>query len=375
MSEAYYPHLHALRALAVADPVVMHLWPTSVPDSPVTARLTGIGALGVDLFFVISGFLITGILLDARARVAQGTGTLRQALVAFYLRRTLRIFPVYWLLLLALAAAGVAGVRENIGWEFTYLTNVLIAARRDWLATGEGHFWSLAVEEQFYLIWPIVLLLLPRRALLPCILGVIVAAPLFRWYAVRELSLFHAAVLTPSCMDALGLGALLALARRERRTGPGLYRALLGCAAIAGGAGTLLHLGRYIQADASWIIAEPLARTSYALLFTLLVARAADGFTGIARRLAELRAVVYLGTISYAVYLFHPLIGQLPILGRLLLPLATEHPIVYFMVQAGLTVAAAAASWHGLEKPINALRRRVPYASAPAPIRARAPSG
>lgn len=366
MNEAgYFPHLQALRAFAVAGPMLAHLWPTTVPDSPLTTRITGIGVLGVDLFFVISGFLITGILLDARARVEQGDGTIRGVFAAFYARRTLRIFPVYWLLLIALAAAGVADVREHFAWEFSYLTNVLIALRGEWLPHGESHFWSLAVEEQFYLIWPLVILLLPRRALVPVMIAVIALAPLFRWYAVRELSIYHAAVLTPACMDVLGLGALLALLWRMRAHRPAAFDNFVNFAGITGTAGSAYYISCYLQQHDSWIVAAPLARSCYALLFTAVVARAALGFAGVARRIAEYPPIAYLGSISYAMYLFHPLVAQAPILGRFLGALTTEQPVVGFFLQVILTVAAAAASWRWLEGPINALRRRFAYAGGP----------
>jgi peptidoglycan/LPS O-acetylase OafA/YrhL len=365
MSEpGYFPHRQALRAFAVAGPMLAHLWPGSVPDSPLTARITGIGVLGVDLFFVISGFLITGILLDARSRVEHGQGTVRGVFAAFYARRTLRIFPVYWLLLIALAAAGVADVRGNFAWEFSYLTNVLIALRAEWLAHGESHFWSLAVEEQFYLAWPLAILLLPRRALAPAMVAVIAMAPLFRWYAVNELSIYHATVLTPACMDMLGLGALLALLWRLRAHRPAVFNNFVHFAGITGTAGTAYYLSCYLQQHDTWIVAAPLARTCYALLFTALVARAAEGFGGGMGRLAELAPVVYLGTISYAIYLFHPLVAQAPLLGRVLAPLAGQSPVAFFVAQVALTVAAAAVSWHWLEKPVNARRRRFPYAGS-----------
>ena len=172
MSSRYFPHIQALRAVAVLGPVFVHLWPARVPLSAYTSKVSGLGLLGVELFFVISGFLISGILLEAR----DGAATRLRVLGAFYARRVLRIFPVYWLTLVVLAALGIPGVGELFWLEFFYLTNFVIAHFEEWIGPT-SHFWSLAVEEQFYLFWPLVILFLPRRALLPVMVLAVVAAP------------------------------------------------------------------------------------------------------------------------------------------------------------------------------------------------------
>jgi peptidoglycan/LPS O-acetylase OafA/YrhL len=361
VSETFYPHLQALRALAVSGPVALHLWPGT---SEFGGRLAGLGALGVDLFFVISGFLITGILLDARQRWRSGGSTLGGVLTGFYARRTLRIFPVYWLLLVVLAVAGMGEVRANFGWEFTYLTNVLIARRDAWLSEVESHFWSLAVEEQFYLAWPLLVLLLPQRALLPALLAGVAAGPLWRVYALEQGSLHDAVVLTPGCLDVLALGGLLALLWRERVAHPERLAWFLRVAAAAGTVGSTLHVVAYLRGDIAWVVGAPLARTSYALLFTALVAAAARGLPGLAGRLAELRPVLWLGTVSYAVYLFHPVVGLLPGVRQLLAPLAANWPWAHAAAQIALTLVAAGLSWRILEEPLARRRARWRLAEA-----------
>jgi hypothetical protein len=138
-----------------------------------------VGAAGVKLFFVLSGFLITGILLTYRDQAEAGSVTKSAAVWRFYGRRFLRIFPVYYFVLLATAAAGFPTVRETFWWHALYLTNFYIAITGDWPGYLSP-FWTLAVEEQFYVMWPWVVLFAPRRMLTGICFGMILIAPLFR---------------------------------------------------------------------------------------------------------------------------------------------------------------------------------------------------
>ena len=163
--------LDGVRALAVFAVIASH-WTTYHP-------FWFNGTVGVQLFFVISGFLITGILLDARERAARERVTRRSVLWRFYARRFLRIFPLFYGTLLVTYVAGFQAVRSTIAWHVAYLSNALFASRGAWL--GEvSHFWSLAVEEQFYLVWPVVLLACRRRLVLPLLIVAVASAPVFR---------------------------------------------------------------------------------------------------------------------------------------------------------------------------------------------------
>src|SRR3954466_6828035 len=153
----------------------------------------GHGWVGVNLFFVLSGFLITGILLDAKSSPRYFRN--------FYARRTLRIFPLYYGVLFVCFAilplfpgsnsADFLALRSRQGWLWTYCTNIKIVLDGDWkFATpllDLGHFWSLAVEEHFYLVWPLLVFLLPTRALVKACIGVIVVAGLARtWWVIAH---------------------------------------------------------------------------------------------------------------------------------------------------------------------------------------------
>src|SRR5438445_1418758 len=187
-------------------------------SSPLIDRLDFLisrtGWIGVDRFFVLSGFLITGILYDAK----ESNHYFRN----FYVRRVLRIFPLYYgaliifLVVLPWLRPGnpaVQSMTRDAVWYWTYLSNVRIAHNGgDFGAIG--HFWSLAIEEQFYLIWPVVVLALRRRQLQACCLACVIGALFVRVglnVAGNETAAF---VLTPARIDALAVGAYLALSAR-----------------------------------------------------------------------------------------------------------------------------------------------------------------
>jgi peptidoglycan/LPS O-acetylase OafA/YrhL len=415
--------LDGLRALAVAAVFVEH-W---LPPGWVVHRLLPWGA-GVKLFFVLSGFLITGILLDCRkgaagpdrraampgeapaaedgtaavrpgavlrepaalervaaamavalgreagaervaataAPAAPGAPSLRAALAImrrFWARRFLRIFPAFYAVAITAALCGVASARATLPFNLTYTTNFHLAAAGAW--QGEvSHFWSLAVEEQFYLVWPWVILLLPLPAIRRLLLFLVIAAPAFRWWAASGVNPVAASVLPPACFDTLGAGALLALARRG--LGPAWFGRLLrppfpALAVAAAAVLTAVHLAGKAPGDALYAAGLDLA---LALAFAALVARAADGFQGRAGALLGAPRLVYLGTISYGLYLLHNfvpgLIGWAPLYPWM-------RPLVYPFV----TAALAAASWRFFEEPINRAKRFFPYErlrpSSPAP--------
>jgi len=353
----YMRQLDGVRGLAIAAVLVQHF---ASRDN--VLRFLPWGWFGVRLFFVLSGYLITQILLDGRLLAdAEGSGHGR-LLRRFYIRRLLRIFPVYYLTLLTAAVLNVPHVRDDFWWYAAYLSN--------WPATGiaidgpAGHFWSLAVEEQFYFIWPWLILFLPRRVLLPAVLLLIGAAPVSRvLFSLIGYDLFEAQRVTPSCFDALGLGALLALAARLSPEGLQARTLDRTCTLAA------IPLGLVLVAapagDSQQLVWLGLVDTALALLFAWFVGRAVIGFPGRMGKLLAWGPLVYMGKISYGLYVFHQffaprfffsqswlqpyLLAQPPEWQRMLVPLACVF-------------ALAVISWHCFEKPINDLKRYFPYA-------------
>ena len=169
-SRSHLPGLDGIRGLAILMVMFSHFIVVGKNLDPLSpfGRFLHSGYLGVDLFFVLSGFLITGILIDSKITP--------NYFRVFYMRRALRIFPLYYLLLAVSWLTVVfitpqdkpllTGV-DSMAWFWLYASNIGMAVKGDWLNSptwvGLGHFWSLAVEEQFYLVWPLLVYLMPVK--------------------------------------------------------------------------------------------------------------------------------------------------------------------------------------------------------------------
>lgn len=360
------PQLDSLRAFAVIAVLQHHYteWSAGVPGW-IQPWYPG-GAWGVQLFFVLSGFLITGLLLDARRDAEEARVERSVPLRRFYARRFLRIFPVYYATLLVAAVLNFGSVRKEWPWHAFYGSNFLFAANAVW-SDSVNHFWSLAVEEQFYMVWPWLVLFVPWRALPATMIAVGLTAPLFRgitalvgWNDIARMALL------PDCIDALAAGGLLAWALRFRPR-EGVHRALRWALGLGG---ALMCAVSYVPLGT----AEKLTRgvvvyLALTLIFVWLVGSATKGFRGPFGRLLESRALRYIGTISYGIYLFHLFTPKaMEMLQRRTgVPLPTTS-FAKFVVYGLLTVGGAALSWRFFEKPINDLKSRFPYVG-PTPSR------
>lgn len=345
----YLVQLDGVRAIAIACVFLTHLttpWPRFHDLLPW-------GDFGVRCFFVLSGFLITGILLSARARACAGEQSLGRAARHFYARRALRIFPLFYAALAAATLLDLPGAREELPWHATYLSNYFLSIHRRWAVTSLGHFWTLAVEEQFYALWPWLILLLPRRLLPKLLVLLIAVGPMVRLaLLLAGLDETGAQRFTPSCFDSLALGGLLALCDAGR-AGP-RRDALVRASALAG-----LALGVVWKATRGSLLAAVLLPLASSLVSAGLVAEAARGLGGIAGRALSLRPVVYIGKISYGLYVVHlPILyGVLPLLERRLGDPLAGRPGARVLVALAASFAVASASWLLLERPLIRLKR------------------
>jgi peptidoglycan/LPS O-acetylase OafA/YrhL len=231
------PALDGLRGLAVLCVMLFHFGTYSFqPDTYAVKKLIAFFFSnlwsGVDIFFVLSGFLITGILLREKNEPGY--------FFRFYMRRSLRIFPLYYAALFvifvilpalhlpALDNPGIHRVQEAQAWMWAYSQDLAITYYNDdffdptplWV----GHFWSLGVEEHFYLVWPLIVYLCTRRGLIVTGAVLIVASPIVRW-VMMHIDMDPAAVytFTLSRMDEFAIGGLLALFAREREPARLMY--------------------------------------------------------------------------------------------------------------------------------------------------------
>ena len=355
------PEIQALRAVAIGCVVLYHFWPAALPA----------GFVGVDVFFVVSGFLITGLLV----RDAERFGRVR--LREFYVRRIRRILPAALVVLSTCAVATLLFV-PRIEWR-PFLQQVLSSAlyvqnwhlardsqiprRADLESTPVQHFWSLSVEEQFYLLWPLLIIAalwlatrLGRRrlAVIAAMLGVATVASFVHGVALTAQDHNLAYFSTLSRAWEFGVGGLLALAPvivgdRLRRT-----RAVatwLGLAVIAAAALTFTDHELFPGA----IALVPVLGT--AAVIWAGMPRAALSLAPV----AALRPVQWFGDISYSLYLWHwPVIMFAPfIMGR-----PSQAPVMVLLLVVSIVVAAASKRWieDPFRRPVARERVRMPRA-------------
>lgn len=377
----HIPALDGLRGVAILAVLCFHLTDVMIasPSSPwidrVLRRVFSQGWMGVDLFFVLSGFLITGILLDAK-----GTAHYFRN---FYARRVLRIFPLYYAVVafyllvlprIAPQASSVYGVvigHPLLYW--LYLSNHAIAHA---LAGGRQSFvgvlgptWSLGVEEQFYLFWPLVVYLSSRRGMIRACIGAVALAIALRIVLLANGTHWaYISTLTPCRLDALAIGGLLACLIRQR---PGLARLARRAVPVAALSALAFALIFATQHLISW----DQGRMRYAFGFTVVAVLSAClmllAITGPRRRLLS-RLLTHpllttFGKYSYGLYLLHVPLQE--VIRRHMIPverfptLAGSHlpgTLAYMGVSLSIYYVAAWLSWHLFEVQFLKLKRLVP---------------
>ena len=361
---SHRPQLDALRCLAVSGVLIAHFCQPSLTG---LASAMDPGFLGVRLFFVLSGFLITGILLDARD-AAEAAGVARLGVLGrFYARRVLRIFPLYYAIVLAGLVAGIPRAREAWPWLLGYSSNFFeLVTQRS--VVYYGHFWTLAVEEQFYIVWPWLVLFAPRRWIGFIMVAAVLSAIVYRAMAGDLLFTARGWDQMPiGCLDTLAVGALLALVFRDGPPPERLQQILRRFVLPTGiSSFVLLHWHSARTGDDRLLVVGH--ELAFALFCCWLIAGAYRGFGGPAARLLEARPLVYLGRISYGIYAYHLLIPLLLAKSfRFLGWTFPSHGMGRLAIAGAVTIAIAAASWRFFEAPINSLKQRVPYGRSTSP--------
>jgi peptidoglycan/LPS O-acetylase OafA/YrhL len=379
--------LDGLRGLAVILVVVLH---TKLAASAVSSSesaylaLTGFGWTGVDLFFVLSGFLITGILVDTRED--------RHFFRTFYARRILRIFPLYYAYLIfvyvvlakvhPLVSPGYSDAVRHQWWYWLYLTNVRIALHGWASSPGTTHFWSLAIEEQFYIAWPAVVWLIGRRprrlftvALLAAVASVASRFATTSWTAGS----LPAYVLTPLRLDALCVGAMIAAAVRDERWRSSVAR-LGPYLAVAGTTGVIALAAIHGTWDAVDGVVQRIGYTLLTIMWGgLLIVLVLGNSRSFVHRAFSHRALRSAGKYSYAMYVLHPFIIDVvgARFGRWRTPATARLPeqLVYAALLLALSYAAARVSWAVLEAPMLRLKRFFEYREPTSPLGSAAVAG
>jgi peptidoglycan/LPS O-acetylase OafA/YrhL len=306
---SHKPELDGIRGIALLAVMLSHGGERYILQTTLAAKLFAYamvpGWAGVELFFVLSGFLITGILLRSK--------TAENYFSSFYARRFLRIFPIYYLVLtVGLLAAmhvswwnallPVAG-KTRLSYYFYAQNWPMFWPHHLFLKTnGFGHFWSLAVEEQFYIVWPLVVWLLPENAILTlCTVGLVIALPL-RVVMVHKFAYdFTAMALTTSRMDGLLVGVILAILLRRGQIplrwiylGLGVGGAILGFIAV-------FH---HTELIGTYLYMPTIGITGFALLSGGLLALSQHRIVWV-RLVLEAGWLRTVGKYSYGMYIYH----------------------------------------------------------------------
>lgn len=360
--------IDGLRGFAVLSVLIWHFVGAVIsPKFGIYAELAGsiliFGRTGVDLFFVLSGFLIVGILVDHR--------NAQNYFRVFFARRALRILPPYLLLLVvfwsicAVAPENYYFNQEIPSWSYlTFTQNWFIIKLNSWGPAAASVTWSVAIEEQFYLFFPFIILLIPRKYLMSVLLslGVISAASRAAHFAVYPHSLFAPYVATIFRLDGLCAGGVIALLfrNRELRQQIELFRSLIARAQFA----CFLFIPVFLiclHSDA--------ARTMYywghtylTLLYSLVLVTVLLRHNTNASRLLSTTRLRQLGAISYSVYLFHPLIiGLVFLCFRKREELASMTDATLLLVALLLTLGICSQLYSLVERKCVALGHRLKY--------------
>lgn len=362
------PALDGIRGLAIILVMLHHfegVLPFCNAAVGIIKALFYCGWMGVDLFFALSGFLITGILLDTR----NAANYFR----AFYARRVLRIFPLYYsVLILILGGAALLNPRPRVvplvadqKLYLLYVMNWLTLWKGHWGANILGHFWSLAVEEQFYLIWPLCVWLIVPKHLAKFAVGASVIALLVRIYWVAHSGPSQAVVMaTVTRMDSLLCGALGAILLRETPVVK-IARQKLPLVVFMTIAAFMVGLSWQVLHGADILLfVETLGFSLLAMSFSALVlyVAATDGASISVQRFFRHRVLTDFGKYSYGIYVYHVpvlLLCDFLIYRRLSKAIIGNLPfgIAYFVFLSAVSFFIAKISYDYFESHFLGLKR------------------
>ena len=356
------PALDGFRGVALVMVMFYHLGARFFTEEVVgklPSKLFYLGASGVDLFFVLSGFLITGILVDQKQKTSR-------YFFRFYARRSLRIFPIYFIVLFVVLIVfptlfGIRTITETIRANpihlWIYTTNLWVSWENDWCFGALNHFWSLAIEEQFYLFWPVVVFALSTRRLLRlCIVAFLIFAIVRICCSMQHIGDATEKSFTLFRMDGLLLGSIAAMMVRsihELNSYHARFRWYL--IVLAG-----LFAGSLVFGANDFTV-------RYSLMsgvgMSLLLSTLASPSDSIENRILESKWLQSFGKYSYAMYVFQgPLVAILsPYLdGERILGLGSQplmNAAISFTAMFAVTYGLAVLSWNYVESPFLRLRR------------------
>lgn len=345
----YFKQLDALRCISVFI-VIFHHLPLFEESNYFTYFFKNF--TGVDTFFILSGFLITGILLNTKEKKTP----IKSALKTFYIRRFFRIFPIYYLSIAFLVLVNPSDYSSYAINDILYISNFKMGFDGDFSGITP-HFWSLSVEEQFYLFWPLLILLVPfkNQRLLKAILLVFILG-IAGQFILKALDYRLLGRLTIGAFAYLSSGAFLSYAFHHKT---GIFKSIVNLWPYTFAVILLVPIQYMFGLDAS----PEFTTLLYLFVGVVIVAKFVDGFKfSIIKSIFENNVVVYFGKISYGLYLYHFIvIHMLSGMNKFLhtsFPLAGTEGAFAKLI---MTIVVASLSWVMIEKPLIKLKNKFSY--------------
>ena len=357
----YIKGFDTLRALAVFFVIVEHWGPYfkehTVPDYLKTALIEN-GQFGVNLFFVLSGFLITSILLNEKIK---DTGGQQFTIIKnFFARRILRIFPIYYLVILLCCLLGYQFVIDHIWYFLTYTSNILPYTTNE--PNVLSHTWSLAVEEQFYLIWPWLIILINKKYLKHVLALSIVIGIVSKYIALYVLH-HRFPVLVINCFDSFGIGGMYAYIRLDKEKCVRFEKAFRVVLPF------LLFLAWRMSSFGGVPVVVMYARTLDSIIAVALIMFVINNeWEWMRKYVLENRMFNFIGKISYGIYLYHYTFG--PSFDNFVADYAAKHPSLApilsnfyaeYCLKVTLLIGLCWLSFKLIEQPILRLKKKFEY--------------
>ncbi len=319
-------------------------------------RFLPLGRYGVDFFFVISGFLISLKLFQLKDDINQRTLSVRKAFLHFFTKRAFRIFPLYYFVLFFATAFNPGEIRGSFFWNLTYITNFHQLDLQEWI--GITHFWSLSVEEHFYLLYPLVILLVKRKTAFISMLLIAAISIMFRSNEIIEYQdTMSAYIHTISCMDLFMYGGLLAYSYHYFKDS---FQHVFSSIIFRFEVLVILLILFIVLCQGwqndwfEWVV----QRSIIGIFFAAIIASSVIGIDGIFGRILSHRWLIRGGQMSYAIYLIHNFVPGL------LMPIKQLelHFLLEFLIYLIVTITISYLLHQFIETPIRKRSKKlIPY--------------
>ncbi|WP_421944541.1 acyltransferase family protein [Pedobacter sp.] len=365
----YNPQLDGLRFCAVLFVLCYH-WLAKVFTGEASYFFLGF----INFFFVLSSYLITKILIISKSKANELGISGFKTILFFLFRRSIRIFPAYYSYLIILLLIPTLGdeINRNSEMYFAYLSNYQIYYEQVW-PISTAHLWTLAVEEQYYIIWPLIIIFLPEKYIFKALIGIVILGVLLRIFFYIPPIKIPQDILTQFCIDSFAIGGLLAYkyskSEYEMHWFSKYFNYLLYPSII------IAIISAFVR---SYYFSFVINSFVFSIISYKLIDIAIFGYKGYLGKFLQSKIVLYLGKISYGIYLYHLIIPIIfwQVFNKIYNRLYVLYPTYFienkngislfikiissevscFIIYSVITIVVATLSWHLVEKQFNKLK-------------------